>query len=200
MTDFVAKPEYDFQQFLEKAPFPCAVLHLHVKPGNQHLLSVYKQHIYGHNKKIVSDPFPDSGFDLFFPNDTVFPANQQHEAKFTYLEVKGKMDYYTEKNVCKPCAYTLEPRSSISKTPLMLANGRGIIDSGYRGWFIAAFRSLIQGEYFVYKLTRLVQVLHPTLCPILVRLVIDEQELSAETTSRGDGGFGSTGNIGTDSS
>jgi len=199
MTDFVATPEYDFQQFMEKTPFPCAVLHLYVKPQEQHLISVYKQHIYGHNKKMVSDPFPDSGFDLFIPYDTVFPANQQHDAKFTHLEVKGKMDYYTDKGVSRPCAYTIEPRSSISKTPLMLANGRGIMDAGYRGWFIAAFRNLKQEEYFVYKNTRLVQVLHPTLCPIIVRLVTDEQELSAETTSRGAGGFGSTGNIGASS-
>jgi dUTPase len=45
-------------------------------------------------------------------------------------------------------------------------------------------------DYVVDKHTRLLQICHPTLCRIFVKLV-DESELS--TTVRGVGGFGSTG-------
>ena len=38
----------------------------------------------------------------------------------------------------KNIGYYLYPRSSISKTPLILANSVGIIDSGYRGNIKAA--------------------------------------------------------------
>jgi dUTPase len=198
MTNFVATS--DFEQFMAKVSYPCAVLHVYVNPENEHLFSVYKEHIHNHNKKIVGNAYPDSGFDVFFPSETVFQANQQHDSKFVGLDIKAKMDYYSDKNAFRSCAYTVEPRSSISKTALMLANGRGIIDAGYRGWIIAAMRSLTQGEYRVDKHTRLLQILHPTLCPIIVRLVTDEQELSVDATSRGAGGFGSTGSIGANNS
>jgi dUTPase len=72
----------------------------------------------------------------------------------------------------------------------MLANQVGIIDSGYRGSLIAAFRSFQEG-YTIEKHTRLVQVCHPTLKPFIVK-IINENEFSE--TQRGSGGFGSTGN------
>jgi dUTP pyrophosphatase len=72
----------------------------------------------------------------------------------------------------------------------MLANHTGIIDSGYRGNLIAAFRCL-SNNYTLEKNTRIVQICHPSLCPIKVTLLDDETQLSS--TSRGAGGFGSTG-------
>jgi len=93
----------------------------------------------------------------------------------------------------KTCAFNVHPRSSISKTQLMLANHTGIIDSGYRGNLIGAFRWLKHDsttQYIVEKHTRLLQICHPSLCGIHVKLV-DESELS--NTSRGSGVFGSTG-------
>ena len=72
----------------------------------------------------------------------------------------------------------------------MLANHTGVIDSGYRGFLIGAFRNLSSDPYVVEKETRLLQVCHPSLYPIYV-VISDETELSS--TSRGEGGFGSTG-------
>jgi dUTPase len=98
----------------------------------------------------------------------------------------------------------------------MLANHTGIIDSGYRGSLIAAVRYLPESQYIVMeqndedfenntenvilrkhvssytleKDTRLFQICHPSLLPIYVE-VLDENELSE--TIRGEGGFGSTG-------
>ena len=71
----------------------------------------------------------------------------------------------------------------------MLANHVGIIDSGYRGDLIGAFRCL-DNEYNVESNTRLLQICHPSLCPVYV-VIVPENELS--NTERGSGGFGSTG-------
>jgi dUTP pyrophosphatase len=87
----------------------------------------------------------------------------------------------------------MHPRSSISKTPLMLANHTGIVDSGYRGSLIGAFRWLKtpnQQSYILEKHTRLLQICHPSLCRVVVCLV-NEEDLTS--TTRGEGGFGSTG-------
>jgi dUTPase len=92
---------------------------------------------------------------------------------------------------------------------LRLANNQGIIDAGYRGNLIGMF-DLYQVSYFheanhelgEFELltslplpgpySRILQICAPGLIPIWVQVVDTVQELGA-TTSRGDGGFGSTG-------
>ena len=85
--------------------------------------------------------------------------------------------------------FYIYPRSSISKTPLRLANSVGIIDSGYRGELIAVFDNISDYEHIILPGTRLVQVCLPSLLPFSVKLVDDD----FLTTERGEGGFGSTG-------
>jgi dUTP pyrophosphatase len=155
------------------------------------LVEIYKQKVIEHNNKLLSNPFMDSGFDLFVPELTVF--NVPFTSQFIDFSVKAEMVYCdVQKDTIENTAFTVHPRSSLSKTPLMLANHTGIIDSGYRGSLIGAFRWLTKDalQYAVEKHTRLVQICHPSLCPIYVVLV-DENQLS--NTIRGDGGFGSTG-------
>jgi dUTP pyrophosphatase len=171
-----------------------AILKLAVNPNNDHLKNIYQQKVDTHNQKIVNTFYADSGFDLFVPDNTSF--DEDVITKFIDFQVKAEMVYcdITNNNPFT-CAFTIHPRSSISKTPLMLANHTGIIDSGYRGSLIGAFRWLRHSDddsrqYIVEQNTRLVQICHPTLCPIYVVLV-NEDELS--NTERGGGGFGSTG-------
>jgi len=101
--------------------------------------------------------------------------------------------------------YYLYPRSSISKTPLMLANHIGIIDMGYRGNIMAKVRCLPHDiipfddnyikcnnkNYKIQYFSRLFQICSPDLSPIIVRLVDQLPE-----SKRGTGGFGSTGIVG----
>jgi dUTPase len=139
-----------------------------------------------HNKSILDSTHPDSGFDLRVPNMEIF--NVPFKSQFVNLGVKSSMSYNGS-----PCGFLMHPRSSISKTPLMLANHTGIIDSGYRGPLIAALRYLpcCEGSsYTIDKNTRIMQICHPSLCPIFV-IECDESELVE--TDRGEGGFGSTG-------
>ena len=103
-----------------------------------------------------------------------------------------------------PAGFYLYPRSSISKTRMRLANSVGIIDAGYRGDIIAAVDTIgLFGSndiWHVWKETlspikkydRYFQLCAPDLSPFQVHIVATEAELGAPTT-RGQGGFGSTG-------
>ena len=155
--------------------------------GDEELTEKYRQHIDKHNNSVCSSKYPDAGFDLFVPDETEFTV--AFEKKMIDMKVKMEM-YSVDKEVNTITGYYSYPRSSISKTPLMLANHVGIIDSGYRGNLMGAFRLLGQSEYTVEKHNRLLQICHPTLCPVIVQMV-DENELSC--TTRGSDGFGSTG-------
>lgn len=86
--------------------------------------------------------------------------------------------------------YMLIPRSSISKTPLRLSNSVGIIDKKYRGILMATVDNLSNERVIIDKNTCLFQVVSfdgilPTFS------IIKETEL--DNTTRGTGGFGSTG-------
>jgi dUTP pyrophosphatase len=192
MTDFMNAYTKHFGN--KKENF--ALLKIAVNPNNEELLELYKKHIEKHNHSMKTEYYHNAGFDLFIPKDTLFDKNI--DSKFIDLEIKTEMLYY-ENSSFKNCGYNIHPRSSISKTPLMLANHTGIVDSGYRGSLIGAFRWLKnenETSYNLYNLekhTRLLQICHPSLCRIVACLV-EEPELS--TTERGDGGFGSTGIIG----
>ena len=87
-----------------------------------------------------------------------------------------------------PTAFYIYPRSSISKTPLRLANSVGIVDSGYRGNLMLALDNIKQAPYTIRKGQRLAQICSPHLSPIFFSIVESLSE-----TERGSGGFGSTG-------
>jgi deoxyuridine 5'-triphosphate nucleotidohydrolase len=158
--------------------------------NDENLRNIYKERIKNHNIMVIENPCPDSGFDLLFPDDVEFDSLHTNDrAKLVDLQVKAvMMDNQRDKCI----AYQLYPRSSIAKHPLVLANHVGVIDSGYRGNLMTAFRTTTHNvfRYKVEKHTRLVQICLPSLQPFEVRIV-DENELS--DTTRGSGGFGSTG-------
>jgi dUTP pyrophosphatase len=180
-----------------------AVLKLYVPDD---LRALYEPHVKNHNATVNNSNYPNAGFDLYVPKEVVFDT--AFDTQFISLGVKCDM-IYCRKNmdhilnyangeeaddhipvgISYKTAFYVYPRSSISKTPLMLANHVGVIDSGYRGELIAAVRSFQEG-YTIAANTRLFQICHATLCPVYVVLV-PESELGV--TERGSGGFGSTG-------
>ena len=161
---------------------------------NDDLRNAYEPRIESHNKKLLEDPYPDSGFDLLVPEDTHFTV--PFESSMIDFQIKTEMLCYNGLSGKLPTSpFYLFPRSSMSKTPLILANHTGVIDSGYRGNIKGAFKWLkpesdASPNYLVEKHTRLLQISHPSLFPIYVTLV-EKNDLSA--TSRNEGGFGSTG-------
>ena len=161
-----------------------SILKIAINPNNEDLIDIYKKYFNNHNYSITHNKFYNSGVDLFFPETIAIDGN--FKVKMISMDVKCEMVDSNE----QPVGYYMYPRSSISKTPLFLANQVGIIDSGYRGNLIGAFKSSDSEPYVVKKHTRLLQITNANLKPIFVKIV-NESELS--TTERGSGGFGSTG-------
>jgi dUTP pyrophosphatase len=198
MSDY----EYTMSDFLnsivEKMPrnSEFAVLKLvfdNNHPGmNEDMRRLYKYHITNHNTQIISERYPNSGFDVLMLEDVVFKVPFQ--TILVDLGVKMEMFHYNlHLSQYTSAAFHMLPRSSLSKTPLMQSNHVGVIDSGYRGNLKVPLRFLPEEgvpNYTVETKTRLVQVCHPSLCPIYV-VLMEENDLSS--TSRGSGGFGSTG-------
>lgn len=164
---------------------------LYISTENEELRTKYIEAGTAHNLSIAESDTPDSGFDLYVPSDEIFDTH--YTTKFIDMQIKTKMRYFQHTSFpVLNTGFYIHPRSSMSNTELMLANHTGVIDSGYRGNLIGAFRWLPMNNnptYTVAKDTRLVQVCHPTLCPIFVMVVKD---ISVDTT-RGTNGFGSTG-------
>ena len=167
----------------------CAILYLYIDENCADLQNQYATQIDSHNTLVIADPFPNSGFDIYVPYNTMFDGST-HKTTFVDSRVKAEMMIFDNaSNKWKTTGYYIYPRSSLSKTPLMLANHTGVIDSGYRGFLIGAFRNLDTDQYYVPAMTRLLQVCAPDLRPILVQTV---SEGFFDNTSRGVGGFGST--------
>jgi dUTP pyrophosphatase len=169
---------------------PLMVLKMYVSAfDSSELKNIYKEAIIKHNNKILYDEFPDSGFDLYLPDD--FDGVPGETIKINF-NVKCSARMYYNKDTSTNSAFSLLPRSSLSKTQLRLANSIGLIDSGYRGNLIGVFdcKQNFQ-EDGLKKYVRLLQICAPNYVPIYVILVDSEQELG--TTSRGSGAFGSTG-------
>ena len=142
---------------------------LKIKTLNKTANKLYENHGHFHDG--------DAGLDLYILEDQIFIPG---ETKLIKLGIS-----------CEPedgRAYFLLPRSSISKTPLRLANSIGLIDGGYRGEIMAPCDNIKNFEYKAEKGQRLFQLVATDSSPISYKVV---NELSE--TTRGGGGFGSTG-------
>ena len=142
---------------------------LFIKPHNDNAWEFYRNHGHFHDG--------DAGLDLYVLEDIHFEPG---ETKAIKLGIS-----------CEPDdgkAYYLFPRSSISKTPLRMANSIGLIDGGYRGEIMAMCDNIKSEAYTAEKGQRLFQLVATDSSPIHFELV---EEL--DMTTRGTGGFGSTG-------
>ena len=142
---------------------------LFIKPYNDTAWKFYQNHGHFHDG--------DAGLDLYVLEDIQFDPG---ETKAIKLGIS-----------CEPedgKAYYLFPRSSISKTPLRMANSIGLIDGGYRGEIMAMCDNIKSEAYTAEKGQRLFQLVATDSSPISFELV---EEL--KMTTRGTGGFGSTG-------
>ena len=131
--------------------------------------------------KYITKHEGDSGIDLI--NTSTFEV-KPFDVETINFNIQCEMRNEKEKLV----SYYLYPRSSISKTPLMMANSVGIIDAGYRGNIMAKVKNVSLKDTIVTEGEKLFQICSPTLEPIKIKIV---KNLSS--SSRGDSGFGSTG-------
>ena len=145
---------------------------LHMKIDNGEIAKMYENHSHYHEG--------DSGLDLYCPQNIVVKPGETVK-----IDLKIQCEAFNDKgNV----SYYLYPRSSIVKTPLRLSNSIGIIDAGYRGNIKAFVDNIKTYEYTIEKGHRLFQICSGDLSPLTFKVV-----KSLSDTSRGQGGFGSTG-------
>ena len=130
----------------------------------------------------IAKKHADSGVDIFTPEKVVCKGG---ETTTIPLGIAGAV-YGPNK---MPLPYYVYPRSSISKTPLRLANSVGIIDSGYRGQLMAKVDNISKHDYVVEKHQRLFQICSGNLMPFTNLKITN----NLDETERGSGGFGSTG-------
>lgn len=131
----------------------------------------------------------DSGFDLYVPKKT---NCKPHGVTFIHHSIecemiKSELNKFINRFIYSNVPFMLVPRSSISKTPLIMANSIGIIDKGYRGEIIGAVYNTSEDNYIVEEGTRLFQIILPSLDTFDVKFVDHLSE-----SERGKGGFGST--------
>ena len=140
-----------------------------IKPLNDLANQYYLQHNHFHRG--------DAGLDLYVLEDQIFKPGETAKIKLGIscenLDGKG---------------YFLFPRSSISKTPLRMANSIGLIDGGYRGEIMAVCDNIKDYEFSISKGDRLFQLVSADLSSIEFKIV-----KSLSDSTRGSGGFGSTG-------
>lgn len=124
----------------------------------------------------TKNKFSDSGYDL--------------SIIFLLREIDGVHYFDTGISVEPPNGYYFElvGRSSIVKTGWMLANNIGIIDASYRGTIIVPLIKVNPEANELVLPKKLVQIIPRQL--ILMRGV---EVQTIDNTSRGDGGFGSSG-------
>ena len=143
----------------------------------------------------------NAGVDLYsveyYKVSSEFDERHNHPPKAVHLLDLGTrarlvkvtpIDDYNDKE--EDVHYYMYPRSSMYKSGIMLCNSTGIIDRTYRGVIKAPVTNLNEHTYpSVVKGTRVTQLCAPNLGWIKVIKIVT----SLPETSRGDGGFGSTG-------
>ena len=144
-------------------------MNLKIKPFTNQIKKLYEDHNYFHQG--------DAGLDLFIIADQKISPGATERIH---------LGIACETIESKP--YLLMARSSISKTPLRLANSVGLIDAGYRGEIIAVVDNIKSDAYKIERGQRLFQLVAMAGEEIHFELVP-----SLSDSSRGSGGFGSTG-------
>jgi len=107
------------------------IMRLQLKVTNPAAATFYRESF---QKQSNATSHPDAGFDLYCPQEVTI---QPGETVCVDLGIACEATYKGS-----PTAFYIYPRSSISKTPLRLANSVGIVDSGYRGNIMIALDNI----------------------------------------------------------
>lgn len=127
----------------------------------------------------------NAGYDVYCRSLTNVPNVAMANGKGTLIPLGLKARLLKDN---EECHYWLLPRSSIYKTPLLMANSVGVIDKTYRGELMAPVRS-IGPAFNVESGERYFQIVAPDMGRISEVRIVE----SLPETLRGTGGFGSTG-------
>mgnify|MGYP001586057328 CR=1 FL=1 len=179
---------------------------LKIKPDTEEIGEWYRNHYYKHAG--------DVGLDLFCPDDIELYAGNKTDISFriaceitrdcveprwekkkyvTFSDWLFSDSYVVTRHIIpdyQNLPYMLIPRSSISKTPLIMTNGVGVIDSSYRGTLRAnVLNTSDKIPAIVHNKDRLFQIVLFNAWRINKIEIVDK----LSETIRGEAGFGSTG-------
>ena len=172
------------------------MLVLYLVPENDEVKKMYTAAAAAYMAKSRSER--DAGFDLFSVAATVPGMSPTAVGGSSSEGAAVKVSQTCRAAIYDPMlgrfrAYWMLPRSSISKTPLRMANSVGLIDAGYRGPLLAMVYSTGK-DFAVAAGDRYFQIAGPELQPFERIEIVDE--IPGGATARGEGGFGSTGRTG----
>jgi dUTP pyrophosphatase len=135
----------------------------------------------------------DAGYDIVAIDDGVWSDDRTYIQYRTGIAIELPPGFHTE----------LFPRSSVSKTDLVLANSIGLVDNGYRGEMLVRFKYVPRSAGSMYSQVVVREHVNPSLFKKgdrIAQLVIRRTEIAyveevadLSDTERGAGGFGSTG-------
>lgn len=150
-----------------------------IRCKTDHIKQMYSNHSTYHKG--------DSGLDLFIVNDvTIGPGEMKLVDLGIQCQLQSSAWYCPWKKNYH--SYMMFPRSSICKTPLRLANSIGLCDAGYTGELKAPLYNTSNQPFHLKKGDRYVQLVAPNLKEVSFEIVSQIRD-----TTRGSGGFGSTG-------
>ena len=123
----------------------------------------------------------NAGFDLFVPIACHFSPGEKKLVSMGVCAVMIEEDALQN--------YWMVPRSSISKTGLVMLKSVGVIDKSYRGELMAYLWNTTDKVVSIEAGQRLVQIVARHMGDIVDAIVVDKLPIS----ERGSGGFGSSG-------
>lgn len=130
------------------------------------------------------------GFDTDRLNRSLYETKEEYQKVWKEFESTGSVTEYFDPQVLNTKPYMIFPRSSMgARTPLRLGNSIGLVDKDYRGNLKLCLDNLSDEPFTVEQGTRLVQLVRFGGEPFHGFELVD----ILDETSRGAGGFGSTG-------
>lgn len=151
--------------------------------------------------------FKESGVDIPCPNDVFMIPGETLKIPLGVRAVCLRNWFETTNDLSNkirgaPWGYYLEPRSSISKKTLFMVNSHGIIDMTYRGELMAVVHNYGVKPLHIERGKAYFQLTASDLRPVLFETIKDDNDprvakyFADGVTTRGSGGFGSTGDRG----
>lgn len=120
----------------------------------------------------------DAGMDVYSIEDVIIPPGETRLVR-TGLIIAVPEQYEAQ----------VRPKSGLAlKHAVTLTNSPGTIDSSYRGEVCVLLINHGRTPYHVQKHAKIAQLV---ICPVIRATLVEVESL--DDTSRGDGGFGSTG-------
>lgn len=146
----------------------------------------------------------DAGYDLIASSDPIIVGNKKLNYDYTVYSSIDYIEYDTGLIIEPELNYhsLIFPRSSISKTNLLLANSVGLIDNGYRGTLKLRFKYIAQpSDYIVHDSRLLLEISNIYKKGdkigqlVFANTISPSMEISEKftQTNRSEGGFGSSG-------